>query len=138
MDRFVSLAAAIMAIDGRVVARSARRNAVIVVILLFLFMSAYVSGVIALAIYLAEIFGPLGAALTIAIASLTLAVLVLAYALLMNRAEQRRYRAAKYATEDMLQSVIGVVPMMMREKPISGLAAVASLAFVLARARQKK
>ncbi|MET3600247.1 hypothetical protein [Martelella mangrovi] len=138
MDRFVSLVAAMMAVDGRVMARSARRNSIIVVILLFLFMSAYVSGVIAVAIWLAEIFGPLGAALTIAIASLTLAVFVLAYALLMNRAERRRYRAAKYATEDMLQGLVGVVPTMMREKPISGLAAVAGLAFVLARAYQKK
>ncbi|WP_319517863.1 hypothetical protein [uncultured Martelella sp.] len=138
MDRFVSLVATMMAVDGRVMARSARRNSIIVVILLFLFMSAYVSGVIAVAIWLAEIFGPLGAALTIAIASLTLAVFVLAYALLMNRAERRRYRAAKYATEDMLQGLVGVVPTMMREKPISGLAAVAGLAFVLARAYQKK
>ncbi|PRX11329.1 UNVERIFIED_ORG: hypothetical protein BCL66_102294 [Martelella mediterranea] len=138
MDRFVSLVAAMMAVDGRVMARSARRNSIIVVILLFLFMSAYVSGVIAVAIWLAEIFGPLGAALTIAIASLTLAVFVLAYALLMNRAERRRYRAAKYATEDMLQGLVGVVPTMMREKPISGLTAVAGLAFILARAYQKK
>ncbi|MBB4123002.1 hypothetical protein [Martelella radicis] len=138
MDRFISLTAAIMAIDGRMVARSARRNAVLFVILLFLFMSSYVSGVIALAIYLAEIFGPLGAALTVAIASLTLAIFVLAYAMLMNRAERRRYRAAKYATEEMLEGVLGVVPVMMKQKPISGLTAVAGLAFVLARAFQKK
>ncbi|WP_174801988.1 hypothetical protein [Martelella limonii] len=138
MDRLISLVATAMALDGRLVARSAKRNAIVSVILVFLFLSAFVSGVAALAIYLAERLGPLGAALTIAIASLALALFVLAYGMMMNRMERRRFRAAKYATEDMLQSVAGVVPTIIREKPISGMGAVAALAFVMMRAYQKK
>ncbi|MGV0816308.1 hypothetical protein [Martelella sp. AMO21009] len=130
--------AAAMAVDGRIIARSAKRNAVVAVILFFLFLAAFVSGVAALAIYLAEIFGPLGATLTIAIASLALAMFVLAYAMMVNRMERRRFRAAKYATEEMLQSVVGVVPTMINQKPITGVASIAALAFVLMRAYQKK
>ena len=63
MDRLISLVAAAMAVDGRIIARSAKRNAVVAVILFFLFLAAFVSGVAALAIYLAEKFGPLGATL---------------------------------------------------------------------------
>ena len=138
MDRLISLVAAAMAVDGRIIARSAKRNAVVAVILFFLFLAAFVSGVAALAIYLAEKFGPLGATLTIAIASLALALFVLAYAMMMNRMERRRFRAAKYATEAMLQSVVGVVPTMINQKPITGVASIAALAFVLMRAYQKK
>lgn len=138
MDRFISLVATVMALDGRLVARSAKRNAIVSVVAGVLFLAAFISGVTAFAIYLAEKLGPLGAALTIAVASLALAILVLAYAILMNRAERRRFRAAKYATEDMLQSLVGVVPTMMHEKPLSGMAAVATLAFVLMRTYQKK
>ena len=127
-----------MAVDGRIIARSAKRNAVVAVILFFLFLAAFVSGVAALAIYLAEKFGPLGATLTIAIASLALAMFVLAYAMMMNRMERRRFRAAKYATEEMLQSVVGVVPTMINQKPITGVASIAALAFVLMRTYQKK
>ena len=127
-----------MAVDGRIIARSAKRNAVVAVILFFLFLAAFVSGVAALAIYLAEIFGPLGATLTIAIASLALAMFVLAYAMMVNRMERRRFRAAKYATEEMLQSLVGVVPTMINQKPITGVASIAALAFVLMRAYQKK
>ena len=138
MDRFISLAAAILSLDGRVLARSAKRNAIVAVIVLFLLAAAYVSGVAALAIYLSTIFGPLGAALVIAIASLALALFVLAWAMLVNRMERRRYRAARDATEEMLQGVFGLVPTLMQEKPISGLSAVAALAFVLTRAYSKK
>lgn len=138
MDRLITLAATIMSLDGRLIARSARRNTIVAVIVLFLLFSAYAGGVVALAIYLASIFGPLGAALTVCIASLALAILVLAYALLANRAERRRMVAARLATEEMLQGIAGVVPAMLRERPISGLAAVAGLAFVLARSMSKK
>ena len=119
MDRLISLVAAAMAVDGRIIARSAKRNAVVAVILFFLFLAAF-------------------ATLTIAIASLALAMFVLAYAMMMNRMERRRFRAAKYATEEMLQSVVGVVPTMINQKPITGVASIAALAFVLMRAYQKK
>ncbi|WP_052699779.1 hypothetical protein [Martelella endophytica] len=138
MERFVSLAAAVMSLDGRMLARSARRNAIVAVILLFLLLAAYVSGVAALAIWLSSIYGALGATLVIAIASLTLAILLLIWAMMMNRMEKRRYRAAKYATEEMLQGVFGLVPMMLQEKPITGMGAIAAFAYVLARASMKR
>ncbi|TCT41120.1 hypothetical protein [Martelella mediterranea] len=138
MDRLISLAATVLSVDSRLLARSAKRNMIIAVVLIFLFFSAYAGGVAALAIYLASVLGPLGAALTVAIASLALAIFVLAYALIMNRMEQRRMKAARLATEEMLQGVAGIVPAMMREKPISGLAAAAGLAYVLARTMAKK
>jgi len=138
MDRLISLAATVLSVDGRLLARSAKRNSIIAVVLVFLFFSAYAGGVAALAIYLASVLGPLGAALTVAIASLTLAIFVLAYALIMNRMERRKMMAARLATEEMLQGVAGLVPAMMREKPISGFVSAVGLAYVLARTMTKK
>ncbi|TPW31086.1 hypothetical protein FJU08_10565 [Martelella alba] len=133
MNRIIDLAAIALSLDGRTLGRAARRNAIAGAIIFVLLLSAYGWGVAALAIWLSTKLGALGAVLTLALASLALALFALVWLMLMNRADKLRYEEARIANAEMLSGILGLFPAIIRERPISGLAAIAGLAFLFTR-----
>lgn len=85
----------------RTVARTGRNGAFLVATSI-LFLTTYVFALIALAFWLAELYGPVAAASVIAAGSLLLGILVLIVMMIINAQEKRRERERHMAMESMM------------------------------------
>jgi NADH:ubiquinone oxidoreductase subunit K len=120
--------------------RRTRRNAIFYAVIAFFLLTAYVAGVVAGALYLAQVVGPPMAVLLIAIGALVLALIILATLMILNRRDRKRKAAA--AVNDSGKALLATValsalPMLTRSKPLMGIAAVGGLAFLLLRPRKR-
>jgi uncharacterized BrkB/YihY/UPF0761 family membrane protein len=109
---------------SRTVART-KRNGIFVAIAVLLLLTAYVFALVATAIWLATIYGAIGAALFMAAGALLLGIIVLVVMAIMNAQEERRARERKRELESMAAAALGVV----RSQPLLTVAIAA--AFVL-------
>jgi hypothetical protein len=109
-------------------------------IIAILLLSAYVAFMYALALWIAAEFSPMVAALSIAIATLVIALaIVLWLKIRAGRLERRRMRQTRTTmSAGSTAAMATVVPMMVRASPLGSLFAVAILAYVLSRAGQRE
>ncbi|EJZ17713.1 hypothetical protein NE852_17185 [Rhizobium sp. Pop5] len=92
----------------RTVARAKRMSIFIALALLFL-LTAYALVVTAGAIWLARIYGPVGAALFLAAGALLIAIILLVVLVILNAQEKRRARERRAALESLAAVGIGLV-----------------------------
>lgn len=109
-------------------------------IIAILLLSAYVAFMYALGLWIAAEFSPMVAALSIAIATLVIALaIVLWLKIRASRLARRRMRQTRTAmSAGSTAAMATVVPMMVRASPVGSLFAVAVLAYVLSRAGQRE
>lgn len=109
-------------------------------IVAILLLSAYVAFMYALGLAIAAEYSPLVAALSIAIATLVIALAIVVWLKMRGRRLERRRaiytRSAVNAGSTAAMAT--VVPMMVRASPVGSLLAVAVLAYVLSRAGQRE
>lgn len=106
----------------RTVERTKRNGIFIAVALLFL-LTAYALAVTAGAIWLAGIYGPIGASLFLAACALLIAIIVFVIMAIMNRQEARRARERRAALESLATVSLGLV----RSQPLLTAGIVAAL-----------
>ncbi len=106
----------------RTVERTKRNGIFIAVALLFL-LTAYALGVTAGAIWLAGIYGPVGASLFLAACALLIAIIAFVIMAIMNRQEARRARERRAAMESLATVGIGLI----RSQPLLTAGIVAAL-----------
>jgi biotin transporter BioY len=92
----------------RTVART-KRNGIFVAIAVLFVLTAYALAVVAGAIWLAGIYGPIGAALFLAACALLIAIMVLIAMTFINAREARRARERRQAVESLAAAGIGLV-----------------------------
>ncbi|MBB2838489.1 UNVERIFIED_ORG: phosphoglycerol transferase MdoB-like AlkP superfamily enzyme [Rhizobium etli] len=92
----------------RTVARAKRTSIFIVLALLFL-LTAYALAVSAGAIWLAGIYGPVGAALFLAACALLIAIILVVVMVMINAQEKRRARERRAALESLAAIGLGLV-----------------------------
>jgi hypothetical protein len=109
---------------GRTVART-KRNGIFIAIAALLLLTAYVFALVATSVWLATIYGPIGAALFMAAGALLLGIIVLVIMAVMNAQDARRARERKVAMESAAVAALGFV----RSQPL--LTAAVAAAFVL-------
>ena len=108
----------------RTVART-KRNGIFIAVVLVLVLTAYVFALVAAAVWLGTIYGPVGAALVIAAGALLLAIILLVVMAILNAQERRRARESRAAMESV--AVVGLE--LIRSQPL--LAAAVAGAFLL-------
>ncbi|MBX4948966.1 hypothetical protein [Rhizobium binae] len=92
----------------RTVARAKRTSIFAVLALLFL-LTAYALAVTAGAIWLAGIYGPVGAALFLAACALLIAIILVVVMVIINAQEKRRARERRAALESLAAVGLGLV-----------------------------
>jgi uncharacterized membrane protein len=92
----------------RTVART-KRNGIFIAIAAIFVLTAYALGVTAGAIWLAGIYGPVGAALFLAACALLIAIIVMIVMMIMNAQETRRARESKQAFETAAAASLGII-----------------------------
>jgi phosphoglycerol transferase MdoB-like AlkP superfamily enzyme len=92
----------------RTVARAKRNSIFIAVAALFL-LTAYALAVTAGAIWLAGIYGPVGAALFLAACALLIAIIALVVMAIINAQEKRRARERRAALESLATVGLGLI-----------------------------
>ncbi|WP_160012460.1 hypothetical protein [Rhizobium sp. 18055] len=92
----------------RTVART-KRNGIFIAIAAIFVLTAYALGVTAGAIWLAGIYGPVGAALFLAACALLIAIIVMIVMMIMNAQEARRGRERKQAFETAAAASLGII-----------------------------
>jgi hypothetical protein len=109
-------------------------------IVAILLLSAYVAFMYALGLAIAAEFSPLVAALSIAVATLIIALAIVIWLKLRGRRLERRRKIYARSTVNAgsTAAMATVVPMMVRASPVGSLVAVAVLAYVLSRAGQRE
>ncbi|MHC5652388.1 hypothetical protein [Stappia sp.] len=133
MLRLAPLLASILATDFGATLRRLRRSAVVYALAGLLLISAYAAALVALGVHLAGLFGPVDAALIIALAQIALAALLVAGLAIANALERkrRRERNSNSSGPALLATLaVSVLPQLMRSKGALGLAAVGGLAFL--------
>jgi hypothetical protein len=132
----------IAALSGRIRASGQQLVLTLIayVIVAILLLSAYVAFMYALGLVIAAAFSPIAAALSIAIATLVVALgIVVWLKMRARRLERRRAIHARNAVHaGSTAAVATVVPMMIRASPVGSLVAVAVLAYVVSRAGQRE
>lgn len=92
----------------RTVAR-AKRNGIFIALALLLLLTAYALAVTAGAIWLAGIYGPVGAALFLAACALLIGIIVLVVMAVINAREARRARDRRAALESLATVGLGLI-----------------------------
>jgi hypothetical protein len=106
---------------SRTVART-KRNGIFIAIAALLILTAYVFALVATAVWLATIYGPIGAALFMAAGALLLGIIVLVVMAIMNAQEARRVEERKVAMESAAVAALGLV----RSQPLLTVAVAAA------------
>lgn len=124
--------------DYGALARQTRRNAVLYAVAGVLFLTAYVTGLIALAVCLARMYGAPVALAAIAFSALVIGLIVIAVAMSANRRErelqalrEQLMREQAMRPASLTGAALGLVPMLTRGNPwasvlIAGLTAFAA------------
>jgi len=132
----------VAALTGRIRASSQQLVLTLIAygIVTILLLSAYVAFMYALAFWIAYEFGPIVAALSIAIVTLVIALGIVVWLKVRSGREKRRraFRAKATVSAGSTAVMATVVPMMVRASPVGSLVAVAVLAYVLSRAGQRE
>ena len=92
----------------RTVART-RRNGILLAISGLLFLTTYLFGLIALALWLAVGRDPIFAALAIAVGTLVLGLIILVVMAIINKIEERRARERRLALESTIAASLSVI-----------------------------
>lgn len=92
----------------RTVART-KRNGIFIAIAVILLLTAYALAVVAGAIWLSGIYGPIGAALFLAACALLVAIVVLVIMMVINAQEARRAKERRQALESLVAVGIGLI-----------------------------
>jgi biotin transporter BioY len=92
----------------RTVART-KRNGIFIAIAVLFVLTAYALAVVAGTIWLAGIYGPIGAALFLAACALLIAIVVLIAMTIINTQEARRAKERRQAVESLAAAGIGLV-----------------------------
>ncbi|WP_086998342.1 hypothetical protein [Rhizobium sullae] len=92
----------------RTVART-KRNGIFIVLAAVFLLTAYVLAVTAGAIWLAGVYGPVGAALFLAACALLIGIVVLIVMMLMNVQDARRAQERRLAIESLAAASISLV-----------------------------
>lgn len=134
------------ALMGRIVpqARAVQRNAAGGAFIVLFMATAYVALVVAGWFAVASSYGPVTASLVIAGGSLLLCLLAWGITSLLNRRAERRQlelqrlRAVASPELQLAETALGVLPELVRNKPILTLACVAVAAFAMTKAAKSK
>jgi|GEM_PF-4569926 Protein of unknown function (DUF1469). len=96
-----------------------------------LLLTAYVSALVAIAVYLAEEAGLVAALALVAISTATLAIAVIAYVLVRNRLDRRSYPPAamrlRVASE---QAGLGALAGLMHNRPVASVLMISLMVFL--------
>lgn len=105
-----------------------------------LLLSAYVAFMYALGLAIAAEYSPLAAALSIAIATLFIAIAIVLWLKMRGRrlARRRLIHTRSAMNVGSTAAAATLVPMMVRASPVGSLVAVAVVAYVLSRAGQRE
>lgn len=132
----------VTALTGRIRASSQQLVLTLIAycIVALLLLSAYVAFMYALGLWIAWEFSPMVAALSIAIATLVIALGIVVWLRMRSRRLERRrtFQAKASVSAGSTAAIATVVPMMVRASPVGSLVAVAVLAYVLSRAGQRE
>lgn len=93
---------------SRTVART-KRNGIFIALAVIFVLTAYALAVVAGAIWLAGIYGPIGASLFLAACALLLAIIVLIVMTVINAQEARRAKERRDALESLAATGIGLL-----------------------------
>ena len=111
--------------------RRAKRNAVLYALCGLFALTGYAALVVALGIWVAETYGALEAALTIAVAMIALALLVLIGVMIANRIDRRRHAARDRSRTMVASLALSLLPIVTRSRPLMATAIAGGLAFVV-------
>ncbi|MGR9171293.1 hypothetical protein [Rhizobium sp. KDH_Rht_773_N] len=100
-----------------------KRNSIFIAVALLFVLTAYALAVTAGAIWLAGIYGPIGASLFLAACALLIAIVVFVIMTIMNHQEARRARERRAALESLATVGLGLV----RSQPLLTAGIVAAL-----------
>lgn len=122
--------------DYGALARHASRNAVLYAVAAVLFLTAYVAGLAALAIYLTDIAGAAVALVSIAIGALALALVAVAVVVSGNRRErelqllrEQLLREQTMRPANLTNALLGAVPLVTRGSPLTSVLVAGLTAF---------
>lgn len=130
------LLASLVAMDVAAFTRRLKRNAILYAFMLVFLLTAYALAVAALAVYLGQMWGLPMALLAVAGGALVLALVVLLWVTMENRAEERRKREAAAANSNkalMVTAAISALPLVMKSRPLLLVAVAAGVGFLLTR-----
>ncbi|THF49724.1 hypothetical protein [Allorhizobium terrae] len=134
------------ALMGRIVpqARAVQRNAAGGALIVLFMVTAYVALVVAAWFAVANIYGPVNASMAIAAGSLILCLLAWGVTSLLNRRAERRQleiqrlRASVSPELQLAETALGILPELVRNKPVLTLACVALAAFAVTKSAKSK
>ncbi|HBF31216.1 hypothetical protein [Rhizobium sp.] len=125
-------------------ARSVQRNAVGGVLIVLFLATAYAALILALWFAVDEVYGPVIASLVVAGGSILLGLIAWGVTSILNRRAERRrrelaqLRAAVSPEVQLAEAALGLLPELVRSKPLLTLACVAVAAFAATKSVTKK
>lgn len=128
------LLASLAAMDVAAISHRVKRNAVVYAFILLFVLTAYVLGIAALAVYLAQGWGMPVALIAVAGGALVLALIIYLWSVIAARAEERRRREAAAANSQktlMLTAALSALPMVMKSRTLLLAAAAGGLGYLL-------
>lgn len=114
MKVLLGLIGQMAALNAASAVKRAKRTGIVAAISGVLFFTAYIFGLIALAIWLARRHSPEVAVLMVAVGALVLGIAALVYLAIYNRIEQRKARERRMA----IQSSVAVGMTMLKAQPL--------------------
>lgn len=119
MGALAPLLASLLTADVRGFAQRAKRNVILYAIAALFALTAYGTGIAALAVYLARKIGPVSALGAVAGASLLIVLVILLVVSLKNKADERRRReAAAGSRAMMLTAAVSALPLLIKSRPL--------------------
>lgn len=119
MGGLAPLLATLLATDVRGFAQRTKRNVTLYAIVGLFVLTAYGTGVAALAVYLARKIGPVSALGTVAGASLLVALVIVLFISIKNNADEKRRReAASGSRAMMLTAAVTALPLLIKSRPL--------------------
>ncbi|MBN9669422.1 hypothetical protein [Roseibium aggregatum] len=136
MGRALPLALSAATRDVSGIYRRAKRNAVLTALAGLCFVSAYVAGMVAAGAYLAPIYGPAGAALTIAAAMVLAGVMVLAVLSFLKHRDRKRNIRRQAARRLTAAAALSLLPQITKSRSLLLVAALGGAALLAAQGRE--
>ncbi|WP_312222378.1 hypothetical protein [Rhizobium rhizoryzae] len=119
MGALAPLLASLLTSDVRGFAQRTKRNVILYAIAALFALTAYGTGIAALAVYLARKIGPVTALASVAGGSLLIVLIILLAVSIKNKADEKRRReAAAGSRAMMLTAAVSALPLLVKSKPL--------------------
>jgi NADH:ubiquinone oxidoreductase subunit K len=133
IERLLPLLVSFMSRDFGVKVRRARRNGLLYLVVGLLLLTAYGAAVTGTVLFLADAYGTVAAMFAVAIATLALAIAVLAGILIVNRNDRKLATASPVGGALLAVAAASILPMVLRSRFMTGAATLGTIAFLASR-----